>query len=263
MPKNDDPLEKALHKLRGENAYTRLDGVRKLGKIGTRDVVPYLIEALQDENGDVRYDAAVMLGRIGDPRAVPALADRLLDGDIYSLIYAPVYVSDAAWGALEAIGTPEALTAIKTWGDKLLERLSMNDPDIRWHAAVFLGRLHDERAIPKLKDMIYEDDEWMPVCAAEALENIGTQASIEALIEAASVRIGEIDKNFTDCRCHLAEVLGRHKVKEVVPELIDMLNEPDEMVQRCVSEALETIGSRDALAAVEAWRRTQRGHQNG
>lgn len=185
-------LEKALVEFSDTNAYVRRGGVRKLGEIGTSEVVPYLIEALKDDDDDVRYDAAIMLGRIADPRAVEHLIPKLLDNGVYSLVYGRVYfVSEAAAGALEQISTDEAVDALGKWDSLLLRDLHRDDHTGKdtygeeyrriSHAAVMLGRHQVVEAVPRLIQLLDDKDEFLPEHAAEALEEIGTPEAVAAV----------------------------------------------------------------------------------
>lgn len=77
---------------------------------GTKDAVPDLIQALQDQDISVRYYAAYALGKIGEDAkdAVPVLIQALQNDH-------NVRGRDNATIALEKIGTPEALKAVKEY----------------------------------------------------------------------------------------------------------------------------------------------------
>ncbi len=88
-------------------------GWREIVVIGA-PAVPPLLSALDDPDGNVRRGAVWTLGQIGDPRAVPFLISMLEDtaGDMFGI---GERVCDAAAEALERIGTPEALAAVRAW----------------------------------------------------------------------------------------------------------------------------------------------------
>jgi len=77
---------------------------------GTKDAVPALIQAVQDQDVSVRYYAAYALGKIGQDAkdAVPALIQALQNDH-------NIRGRDSATIALEKIGTPEALKAVKEY----------------------------------------------------------------------------------------------------------------------------------------------------
>ena len=147
----EQKVEKLIKKLQDQNVNARMNAVRALGKIGTpeaikavedaipfliqqlqsdqdkwvrmlaamalsavgegaKDAVPDLIQALQDQDVSVRYYAAYALGKIGQDAkdAVPALIQALQNDH-------NVRGRDSATIALEKIGTPEALKAVKEY----------------------------------------------------------------------------------------------------------------------------------------------------
>lgn len=63
-----------LHNLRSEDPVYRWGAAMALGRIGAKQAVPELIEALDDQDWRVRRNAAWALGQIGDARALPHLA---------------------------------------------------------------------------------------------------------------------------------------------------------------------------------------------
>ncbi len=106
-----------IENLRTRTAIIRASCARALGELGDPAAIPVLIEALRDQDQSVSYTAADALGQIGSNKAVPALMqimkacrspshhERLHSYN--SGLYA------AARHALERIGTPEALEAIR------------------------------------------------------------------------------------------------------------------------------------------------------
>jgi HEAT repeat protein len=131
-------------------------------------------EASATDDPRVRRYLALTLGRLGDKRAVPALRKGLADGttarDSESLLF-------SIW-ALGAIGDPEAVpdlvsltgnedagvrkTAVHALGsfegdtarDALRGALKDAADDVRWNAALALGRRRDPAAVPVLADML-------------------------------------------------------------------------------------------------------------
>jgi HEAT repeat protein len=123
----------------------------KLGKTGDASVVPDLIKALTNRPNEIRAAAARSLGVLGDSTAVPALVELLKDDDFTissaaadalgqikhksavpalrevlrqhraGMHYERMHGHDrglyvAALNALRNIGTPEALEAIRRYG---------------------------------------------------------------------------------------------------------------------------------------------------
>jgi HEAT repeat protein len=134
-----------------------------------------LFEDAEKDDPKVRRYLALALGRIGDPRAVPVLREAATaSGDAETRIF-------ATW-ALGSIADPTALedllelagaadvglrkTAVHALGsfaaeaevrEALAAALRDPAPDVRWNAAVALGRAGDARAIPVLRRMLDRD----------------------------------------------------------------------------------------------------------
>ena len=147
----EQKVEKLIKKLQDQNVNVRMNTVRALGKIGTpeaikavEDAIPFLIQQLQsDQDKWVRMLAAMALSAVGEGTkdAVPALIQALQDQDVSVRYYAayalgkigqdakdavPALIQalqndhnirgrDSATIALEKIGTPEALKAVKEY----------------------------------------------------------------------------------------------------------------------------------------------------
>ena len=147
----EQKVEKLIKQLQDQNVDVRMNTVRALGKIGTpeaikaaEDAIPFLIQQLQnDQDKWVRMLAAMALGPIGEGavNAVPALIQALQDQDVSVRYYAayalgkigqdakdavPALIQalqndhnvrgrDSATIALEKIGTPEVLKAVKEY----------------------------------------------------------------------------------------------------------------------------------------------------
>jgi HEAT repeat protein len=90
--------------LKDQDVQVRRNAIKALGDIGDPAAAPGLIGVLGDEDWEVRAGAAVALGGMGST-VVPDL--------IEVLQYENECAEDMAIWALELIGTPEALLAIK------------------------------------------------------------------------------------------------------------------------------------------------------
>ena len=91
---------------------TRDTAAWALWEIPDERVVPLLIEALKDPYEYARGSAAGALGRIGDVRAIEPLSKLLSDTTPVVSSYGK-RICEIAASALQMIGTPEALAAIK------------------------------------------------------------------------------------------------------------------------------------------------------
>jgi len=106
-----------IENLKTRTSHVRASCARALGDLGDPAAIPVLIEALHDQDTSVAYIAADSLGAIGSNKAVPALMQIMKD--CRSPSHHARLHSDrsgmyaVARYALERIGTPEALEAIR------------------------------------------------------------------------------------------------------------------------------------------------------
>jgi HEAT repeat protein len=203
-----------------------------LAKIGT-PAVPALIQALKDESWVVRQVAAWVLGEIGDPQAVPALLQAHKDD---------WYVRKAVEEALEKIGLP-AVPA-------LMEALKDENGDVRYAAALALGKIGDPQAVPALIEALKdkEGDARVIAIVAKALAKIGDPQAIPALLEALN------DEKRRARRVMSAPLEEIGDPQEVLPDLLEVLEDRDKNVRWVAAEALGKVGDRQALlhAGLEA-----------
>ncbi len=110
VPAAVNPL---IELLQDSETLVRLAAIYALGRLRARAAVRQVMTALRDEDANIRLAAAVALGKIGDPLAISRLIEALEDTGSPS--WEEQRVCDAAAGALEDIGTPEALDAATQW----------------------------------------------------------------------------------------------------------------------------------------------------
>jgi HEAT repeat protein len=100
---------------RRENEYTVRDAIWALGRIGSAEATPFLLEQLPRQSRKNQTLIIVVLGMLGDDRAVPALAEFLTDtqpaDDGLSKVSTKPMREHAA-DALRKIGSPSALAAL-------------------------------------------------------------------------------------------------------------------------------------------------------
>lgn len=173
--------------LRDTDSGVRYTAVGALGRIGNPAAIPALLDALHDADSRMRSAAAQALGSIGDPAAVPALIERLVDTNKAS--FSKSRVCDDAVAALEKIGTPEALEAVRRWREDEFARACTNLQDAnistRIDAILTLAETADPRAIPYLIVKLADTEvgfwnQRVYDYAAQALEKIGTPEALEA-----------------------------------------------------------------------------------
>ena len=138
-----------------------------------------------------------------------------------------------------------------------LRHLRNTDADDRNFAANALGRIGDERAVEPLLVALRDADENVRDYAASALGDIGDARAVEPLIAA----LRDADENV---RFWAAKALGQIGDAHAVAPLIQLLPDTSELeewsserVCDTAANALERIGTAEALAAVEASRQEQ------
>ena len=209
-----EPLATALKN--DEFSGVRWKAAEALSKIGA-PAVEALIGALRHENDDVQWKAAVALGEIGDPRAIEPLIIQLCDEDRFVKSHAAL--------ALGTIGEP----AVKP----LLRALSEGDGNLRWGAAIALGKIRDPRAIDPLIRAL-----------ADKYENVRAE-SASSLAEMGKPALGPLLRflKFTEGpeRLEVVTALGELHEAGAIQPLIQMLENADEEERKAIADALDAI----------------------
>ena len=198
-----------------------LSGVRwkaaeALSKIGG-PAVDALIGALNHEDDDVRWKAAIALGEIGDTRAVGPLIALLCDEDRF--------VKGRAAHALGLIG--EAAV------DPLIHALEKGDGNLRWGAAIALGKIRDTRAIKPLICSLADKYENVRSESATSLAGFGKPA-LAPLLQFLKFSDGTL-------RLEVVTALGELKESDAIHPLIQMLENADDEERKAIADALDAI----------------------
>ena len=204
-----------MERLFSQDQKERADAVNKLGDMGKHaaDAVPYLIKILKFENDPaVQAITARALGKIGDHRTVDALIDSLYNKAIQThVIIALGEIRDpSAIDPLTTAMQDENLKSYAKWAlDKIdsdweiksevkahIKKLSSKDSNERKDAAHKLGNLEifSAPAIPKLVDMLDDNDSDIRKSAAEALTKIGWEPADQEERIAHLIAMKEFDK---------------------------------------------------------------------
>lgn len=104
------------------------------------------------------------LVNIGE-NAVPELIKILKDGN--------PDIRDSVAGALQSIGTPEALKVFNEHQESLIQMLQDPDPDIRISTIETLGQIGSQDIVSALVEVLQDQNQSVRVSAAETLGNIG------------------------------------------------------------------------------------------
>ena len=179
--------------------------------------VDALIGALRHEDDDVRWKAAIALGEIGDPQAIEPLIALLCDEDRF--------VKSHAAHALGMIGEPAV--------DPLIRALREGDGNLRWGAAIALGKIRDPRAIEPLIRAL-----------ADKYENVRAESAIITCSNRKTcIRTpATVFKIFrwTE-RLEVVTALGELKDTDAIQPLIQMLENAGDEERKAIADALDAI----------------------
>ncbi|MBN1756223.1 HEAT repeat domain-containing protein [bacterium] len=183
-------------------------------RIGQAAVEPLLREiARSEENAAL---ATYLLGEIGDNRALVPL-----------LIQLRSYNPELRAAAARALGALNDSLAIP----QLLHALSDSVTSVKRYAALSLGKLRAVNAIDELIQTMKDQHYSVRYSASYALVDIGGEYLCNKLIEL----LNRSEGNF---KFHLIETLGALKHPEVLPTLLDLLEDPSYETRGFSCEAL-------------------------
>jgi HEAT repeat protein len=247
------------------SALVRRSAAWSLGEIGDAAAVPALSDALgRDRDVEVRRNAASALGSIDDARATPALTQALeRDTD--------VAVRTKAAEALAEIEDPASI-------DALIRALDRDtDPGVRRAVIDAIDNLEDSRAVPSVSRALRDGDAEVRRAAADALGSMEDDEAVPALLAAArdadaEVRhavlealgnlhdrramgafVGGLSDANVEVRRAAAQGIGNlENVRNVPPELVRAMEDPDAEVRQGVANALGHIGDPAAVRALVA-----------
>ncbi len=187
-------LEEGIRMLETGNDTERLQAASALGKIGNKQAVDPLCEALKDNFHFVRASAAIALGMINDKKAVAPLISALwhehallesaaFSGLRFEVSYLnPRFVLQNVMEALAKIGDPSAVEPI---GNVLSGSASSRDKNIWFYAVEYLGEIGNSSAcryiIPVL---LNNEDSDKRKQASRNLGRIGGSMATNALAQA-------------------------------------------------------------------------------
>jgi HEAT repeat protein len=202
------------------------------------EAIAKLASALHDDETLVRWTAAEALATIGDTTATPALLAALHDKSWT--------VRAAAVRALSEIDSDEAMPG-------LLE--TINDPNsfVRETTVAILGKVGNSAVAQQLLGALQDTDSFVRRAAARTLGQIADKAIVPDLLEL-------LDDENDAVRWATIESLGKIGDPDAIPALVKKLQDAHkpalESKPMCdlAAEALQAIGTSEALAAIERWR---------
>ncbi len=180
------------------------DALKGVGK----RALPDLIDALRTDNANVRGAVIEILGKIDDAIAVPELIMCLADTRKPWL--SDLRVCDMAANALEKIGTPEAVKAVRQWREA--QKQTMETP-----------------------------------AAGEDMQDPKQHEILQTLLDGLHNPDWSARQNTAKSLREYAKLLHGTKEPQVVSRLLESLEDKDWVVRWSVTEALAWIGDTDAV----------------
>lgn len=278
----DQRVEQVLARgFKDDSPKVRAAAVRAMANLESPNAVPWLIQALDDQDMWVRYFSVRSLGRHDSLDSVDAL-ERLVEREQFT----PVRIAalevlgrlgksrtveiaarfgrsdeaDLAAASVAALGKIDDATAIQP----LIDSLRSSHPAVRAAAANSLGQRRENSAWEELQRIAATDsDRKVAQSAIVALQNIGTQEAIGALIallvdhnrrEFASAALADVadseialvaqglNHDSARVRRAVVEVLARMKRPAASKFLTQALDDPDAIVR---SSAAHLLGQRE------------------
>ena len=226
-----------------EDEIVRIESVKTIAKIGTKEVISKLHRALDKvKHEDVKVNIESTLGQLGESTVVPKLLTRLMESNqsyeraVAAEAFGKMKVKEAIPVLLEtALNDSDVLVraeAVKALGninakeatDLLIGILKEERNDeLRLEVIDAFGKLGGGEIIKALENVIEEEsDDELRSKAIESLVEIGSQNSSTLLIA-----LLYEDESLT-VRKAAAKALGILGTKVIIPALIDILNKDDE-----------------------------------
>lgn len=206
------------------------------------EIVRKLSQALNDEESLVRWTATETLAILGSKTAIPALLEAMRD--------ASWTVRAAAVRALLELETEDIVEAVPG----LLDALNDKSPLVREAAVAVLGKAADHSTIQHLAHRLtIDEDSFVRRTAALALAAFTGDSAASPLILA-------VEDPEENVRRAAIESLGKIHASSAVPILVNKLQDTskpaweDRKTCDIAAEALETIGTPDAIESVKRWR---------
>jgi len=199
-------VERELRRLRSRRRRRRTAAAYALGDMAARPACAELLRVLEgDRDREVRAAVARSLGRIGSPEAVPALIEALVQRRVAQAVAGQALIEigpSAVPRLLALLGQDEP--AIRAWaaelvglvgdaGDAplLLGCLQDTSAAVRERAARALGRLGADEAAGLLRETLSDRVPAVRAAAAYALGRLLDREAVEPLL--AQARAGEFE----------------------------------------------------------------------
>ncbi|MEN8168264.1 MAG: HEAT repeat domain-containing protein, partial [Pseudomonadota bacterium] len=228
------PVELLIERLRDEDLDVAIDAAEALGKIGSTNAVPALIESLENDNsGELCAVIAESLGRIGSSESVDALLKILLERP-------PELEWDDDWDtwwdvqmeAVKALGAAKAESAIDHLVNFIDDEEQQDIENEILNALVNISGNGVARVIERLQNT--EGRPQQRRRAARALAKSTTSAAATALGRALMDKAPQV-------RAEAALSLAAQKAEKYLSALVLMLRDPSGEVREASIKAIIQI----------------------
>jgi HEAT repeat protein len=203
-----------------QGKWRRMAALRILNRLGRPGRLELLERAIDQADGDVASVALSLLGDLNDARA-----GELLIGALTRKRH------PASRVAIHIDRSPLHLAA------RLRPLLRAADPDLRFWAAVLLGRYLDVADLERdLIPMVDDPDPRVRKAAIESLGRIGDESSASAAVRLLSDPVAFV-------RANAARAIGKLDRPELASQVAVLLGDRDWWVRFAAKQALEAMGS--------------------
>ncbi len=225
------PVELLIERLRDEDLDVAIDAAEALGKIGSTDALPALIESLENDNsGELCAVIAESLGKIGSSESVDALLKILLERP-------PELEWDDDWDtwwdvqmeAVKALGTAKAEIAIDSLANFIDDDEQQDIESEILNALVNISDNGVARVIERLQNI--ESRPQHRRRAARALAKSTTSAAAAALGRVLMDKAPEV-------RAEAALSLAAQNAEKYLSALVLMLRDPSGEVREATIKAV-------------------------
>lgn len=243
--------------LDGTDVKSKIIAMQFLGIVKEKRAVPDIIQHLNHKDDSVKTTAAFVLGEIGDERAV----DPLLENP-------DLIVMEFGYSAVAKIGAPALPKLIKLAREKsLLSRIAGSKKKDRRSrkAAYAIGEIRDKSAVPKLMELLKDEDNDLRLAAVRSLAAMDIKEAypeFERMLNDpdSTVRVATLYRlvkaNKDKYLAEVTNILKGNNDVVVLGSAIDLLGELKEIT--AVSELKKLLNHREGSiryhAATALWR---------
>lgn len=217
MKDNFDELVTSLTK--DPIPYLRKYAALRLGELGDKKAIEYLLAGIRDENIEVRMASAQALGKLADESLVEKMIETLKDSNDY--------LREQTIQVLSSMGELSV--------PPLIRSLKSHNWMLPYCAVRALGLIKDKRSIKALIDLVEDDSNvYVQKAAIDALEKMGKEGE-EELSAGLSHESGYV-------REKIAQIMAKSGSKDCIDRLQEAIDrESDNRTKDRMTECLKKL----------------------